>query len=289
MGNSLYENLNSGKDKHLHIVAYYFKEWKGYYMDVHRHDQIEFMYVLSGDCSINTVNDTVKLKKGEFIFLDANFPHNLIVTPGKSCRMLNLEMVFQKSDSNNPTLSEVAEIVPLLKQLMNSKTPYIVLKDTGNIFPVIKNIITENDEKREGFGVLTDQLLTELFIKTARLCYLDKNQTSQQSLYTEKTIRFLHHNYDRKLNIIDIANYININPSYLQRIFKKQTGKTIVEFVLLIRIEKAKMFLSQNDLPISEIAYLTGFEDSKYFSVCFKKNTGTTPSSHRKKSKHWIE
>ena len=80
-----------------------------------------------------------------------------------------------------------------------------------------------------------------------------------------------------------IAQKLFLNADYLNRIFKKETGKTISEYVSIARIERAKYLLIASELPVSEIAFEVGFQSLSYFSKIFKKRTGTEPSKYRKK------
>lgn len=289
MSNKLSDNLLSHDRKHLFLEAYYFKQWVNFQMEHHSHDRVEFMYVLEGKCCVKISEIVENLRKGDFILLDAGVSHALDVSSQIPCRMLNLELVFRKSDSSVPTLQEASNEVDSLKSLLKSGSPYYVFKDEGNIYTIIRNIINESDQRQDGYKIIVQQLLCELFIKTSRLYCLDNFSLSSQGVYADKTIRFLYQNYDRAIDISTIAAEVNIHPSYLQRVFKSQTGKTVFGYLQGIRIEKSRMFLRNSDMSVNEIAYHTGFNDPKYFAACFKKETQTTPSDFRKQTKHRVE
>lgn len=90
----------------------------------------------------------------------------------------------------------------------------------------------------------------------------------------------LHLNQDISRN--DIAGYVNLNPDYLTRIFKKETGLTISEYVLQERIRTAQEMLSKTGMPITEIAYAVGYNNYSHFSKMFKKATSMNPQEYRK-------
>lgn len=96
-----------------------------------------------------------------------------------------------------------------------------------------------------------------------------------------KIIRYLETHYQKDIPLNTLADYVALNPSYLSRIFKKETGKSITEYLFLIRIEHAKKLLTQTNNKLSFIAETTGFNDTAYFSNMFKKATGYTPSEYR--------
>lgn len=94
--------------------------------------------------------------------------------------------------------------------------------------------------------------------------------------------RHLHQNITRS----ELASHVWLNEDYLSRLFKKETGKKLSDYILDERIGQAKSLLARTDLSISVIALKCGFNDSTYFSYVFKKQTAMTPVDFRKISKH---
>jgi len=82
-------------------------------------------------------------------------------------------------------------------------------------------------------------------------------------------------------NIDDVASQLFISSSYLRQIFKKQSNESFVEYLTRIRMENALELLQRSNLRIQEIAEQSGFANQRYFSVCFKKHYGKTPSECR--------
>ncbi|NLO98790.1 MAG: response regulator [Clostridiaceae bacterium] len=96
--------------------------------------------------------------------------------------------------------------------------------------------------------------------------------------------KYIHNNYSNNdLTIKDIAAYTFLTPNYLCLVFKKETGKTINQFITEIRIEKAKELLKDRQIKLYEIASLIGFSDANYFAKTFKKLEGINPSDFREK------
>ncbi|MFB9330871.1 helix-turn-helix domain-containing protein [Paenibacillus aurantiacus] len=110
--------------------------------------------------------------------------------------------------------------------------------------------------------------------------HLHAAQESQPVALKVKGYIAAHLNED--LSREDIAGYVNLNPDYLTRIFKKETGLTISEYVLQERINSAKEMLVKTDRPITDIAYEVGYNNYSYFSKMFKKATGYNPQDYRK-------
>lgn len=87
---------------------------------------------------------------------------------------------------------------------------------------------------------------------------------------------------DSSLCIDDVSAQLFISSSYLRQIFKQQSDESFVEYLTRIRMEKALRLLKNSNLKILEIAEQTGFSNQRYFSVCFKKYYGKTPTDFRK-------
>jgi len=87
------------------------------------------------------------------------------------------------------------------------------------------------------------------------------------------------------LSLQNLSDAVYYNPNYLARLFKKHTGKSLTDFILSARINKAKELLQETRLKIYEIASQVGFENTIYFNRVFKKKAGLTPTMYRRKWK----
>ncbi|WP_159882155.1 response regulator transcription factor [Paenibacillus puerhi] len=83
----------------------------------------------------------------------------------------------------------------------------------------------------------------------------------------------------------DIASFVHFNPAYLSRMFKKESGISLFDYILQQRVEKAKQLLAESPLKISEIAEMTGYGNFSHFTKMFKKVTGQTPQEYRKQTR----
>jgi len=91
---------------------------------------------------------------------------------------------------------------------------------------------------------------------------------------------FIKKNYREKaLSLRMVSEYAGLSETHLSSIFAKQTGKTIIEYVTELRIEKAKNLLQETNLKVYEIAERVGFANAEYFSKTFKKVTGKSPNA----------
>ena len=88
--------------------------------------------------------------------------------------------------------------------------------------------------------------------------------------------------YDPDLAPSAVARHVGLGPWQFCRKFKSVMGMTCGEFIARRRMHEARRLLDGNDLLIKEIAYRVGFEDANYFSRCFKRIVGTSPTSYRR-------
>jgi len=97
--------------------------------------------------------------------------------------------------------------------------------------------------------------------------------------YVEAAISFMEYHSGEMVRVADIARHLGLERSYFYRIFKEITGKSPQEFLLALRLEKAKILLSTG-IPPAETAVAIGFSDIYYFSKVFKKEVGMTPTQY---------
>lgn len=279
--------INEIKDCHPKVTAYYFKEWNGFEMDFHTHRAIEIMYVISGECLVEIDSVPLLMKKNQFVLIESRVPHRLIVEKGKPCRMLNIEFALEDAKREFPTLHQLMNESFELKEFTEEGKPYYYLKDTNGVLHTLKNLVFELDMRRSANNnnfLMVQLLITQLLLLIARNIIEEKNKSiDEKDIYVKQIIKYLHENYDYDIKMEQISEEMHLHANYLHRIFKESMNCTIMSYLNDIRIEKARLLLSQTDIPITEIAGFIGMNSSQYFSKVFKQQTGLTPTGYRKK------
>ena len=102
-----------------------------------------------------------------------------------------------------------------------------------------------------------------------------------QKAVVEKVCRYIGEHLDSELRRDELADYVHLNPDYLTRIFKKETGCTIKEYVIRQKMEEARALLRTTSLPISFVAAKVGYCNFSHFSYTYKKQLGLTPQEER--------
>lgn len=96
---------------------------------------------------------------------------------------------------------------------------------------------------------------------------------------TQDIREYLHANYAKKITIADLSNISTLSPYHLIRIFKKNTGITPHQYLVNVRIQRARRLLADGE-DIVEVAYKTGFSDQSHLTRTFKRIVGITPGRY---------
>ncbi|MBQ9614177.1 MAG: helix-turn-helix domain-containing protein [Lachnospiraceae bacterium] len=129
-------------------------------------------------------------------------------------------------------------------------------------------------EKRATDSVM-DMMRWQMNIVTKSIQYVEEIGKSDSIVSRAKA--FVHDHYTEDISRTEVAASLFLNPEYMAKIFKKETGISIKQYITDYRMEKAKGLLAAGDVRISEVAQQVGIDNFSYFSTLFRKATGLTP------------
>ncbi|MBP3627404.1 MAG: response regulator [Clostridia bacterium] len=112
--------------------------------------------------------------------------------------------------------------------------------------------------------------IEDLFIKSISI----------DSEVIEEIKQFLKDNCGRQISLKSVAEKFAFNYSYLSRLFKEKIGMNFSDFMVFIRVEKAKELFAEGKYKVDEVASMVGYNRQSYFAELFKKLTGVTPSQY---------
>lgn len=127
-----------------------------------------------------------------------------------------------------------------------------------------------------------ERQLTESGTEVCRQLLAARND--RMSSVARSVQRILEENYQRHLTIESLSEQVHYSPAYLSMLYHQQSGETIGEALLRIRMDEAKKLLANTNMLISEIALQTGYTDVSYFSRIFKRTAGVSPAEYRKRA-----
>ncbi|SHH70691.1 response regulator transcription factor [Clostridium grantii] len=149
--------------------------------------------------------------------------------------------------------------------------------------------ILELPHKLNSYGFLSFSTFDDMFEKTFEM--LDEVVTLIKPLHYNQTNKSMEdvksyikeHYSDPYLSLTSIADYVNLNPSYISTEFAKYEGECLTNYIANIRINRAKYLLLNSAFKITDISNSIGYINQTYFSTVFRRFTGSTPSEFRKK------
>jgi AraC family transcriptional regulator len=97
----------------------------------------------------------------------------------------------------------------------------------------------------------------------------------------QQVLDYIHTHLDRDLSLTELAEVINISPTYFASTFKQAIDISPHQYVIQQRVEQAKLMLSKTDLAIADIALQVGFSSQSHLNQQFKRLTGMTPKQVR--------
>lgn len=92
---------------------------------------------------------------------------------------------------------------------------------------------------------------------------------------------YINASFDKDIGLTDVADYVGLSGAYLSRMFKQATNENFIDYLMKIRMEKAKKLIEEKDKSLSEIGNMVGYSNSKYFGKLFKNYTGYTPTEYK--------
>jgi AraC-like DNA-binding protein len=133
-----------------------------------------------------------------------------------------------------------------------------------------------------GFTTVAQLLLILLLINTAKLAKPQLNQCSKpyQQLLTS-VFCFIQENYSNGISLCDVAKAVERSPTYLTDLMRRETGRTVLGWIIEYRLSEARRLLVTTSESIEKIANLLGYPDTGYFIRQFRKHTGVPPQTWR--------
>lgn len=139
-----------------------------------------------------------------------------------------------------------------------------------------------NDKNKEKNLEALSMLIAQAFIRSLANTE-EKTEAISKDYEIQKVEHYMQQNFGSKITIGELAEKANMSESHFIRTFKKETNLSPMDYLMNVRIEKAKKILKDGTKIITDIALSCGFSSASHFSSSFQKKTGRTPTEYRKK------
>ena len=219
---------------------------------------------------------------------------SVYTTRSSGCELfsLNFDLTQKRSDINqsrriveiekgNPLIYTEKDMVEDCDFLNN----HLYVPSGYRHHEAISEIINEFAHKMIFYREKTSGLLKNLLIEMHRLSQKTEGGMSDS---VENVIAYLSENFNKKISNEKLASIAGYHEYHLNRLFVRDTGKTLHQYILSMRISESKRLLANTDMSFSDIADAAGFSSNTHFAGCFKKMVGQSPSEYKASMKSKI-
>ena len=256
----------------------------------HTHDFFEFVYMLRGSMVNKIDGVSYETKEGSVLFIDCDQIHE-IYSDGQDIAYINIlasKNFLNAGADNIDKLVDLFSFVALQEDKKYTANLSPIIEFKGDEKEEIENLIQSMLREYNNPNKYTDKILHHYFfifiIKLLnKLGVTDENKTVVDiSKKMESILEYIEQNYNKHINLEEIAEKFFYNSSYFSRLFKKMCGRTFNGYVQDLRIKKAILLMSDTDYSIEKISGEVGYADKKQFYKIFKKRMGMTPSRYKR-------
>lgn len=240
----------------------------------HAHDSFELYFLIDGNRRLLVKNNFYKLEKGDILLIAPGILHKTLdENPSEYHRLVInfpkriIDNVMRKGDAYTDLISREATIV------RNMKLYDVLVNDILHI----ENAIQNNDTQTE---LLIAAFLYKLiyYLSSGENILPTTEISEKNSKQISDILKYINSNYTHPITLAELSAKFYVSEFHLCRSFKKSTGRTIVEYINYLRIEKAKTILIESETTIKKAAEMSGFKSIVNFNHTFKDYEKITPS-----------
>ncbi|WP_028611357.1 AraC family transcriptional regulator [Paenibacillus harenae] len=273
-----YPNMNTSSPLHISMNRLY------HGFRPHRHDFLEFSFVVDGRGSESINDDRHQMLPGTFTFVLPYQVHELFTEPGSTLVLYNcmfsMDLLLEPGQDDG------------LMDLIGEHTlpPFAQLSGTENerMLFLVEDMYREYNGQEPWRRTMLQVRLKEILASFDR--YRRKTapgQTAANPFSKSRTsvwpiIHHIHRHYQDELALSDLANRFSLSVSRISEVIKLTTGQTFVHFLHDLRLRHACSLLVSTDMSVAEIALEVGYGSYKTFSRIFRETKGVVPKEYRK-------
>lgn len=241
-----------------------FEYQTGHEFEGHTHKSIEMNVIFKGIMQITCGSSVLTAKAGDLVLIQPEVFHKNRVISVETCDMLAMhfftdDLKFTKEQYQYKIDEECIALVHMFVEEVQEHCNTDFWGASGEMTSAAK------------------KLLEVLMLKVQRIENRPEFSPDTDSLVYHKAVRFMLENLNRNLSVREIALEAGVCETILKRAFTKYTGGGVNKYFTQLRIDKAKEMLA-NGMKCMDVSEQLGFSSQAYFSRCFKKNCGVSPS-----------
>lgn len=255
----------------------------------HFHDWYEIVYVYRGKGTFFIDHTFYEMKQGDLFLIPGNTIHR--ATPDKETPVTSTAIYFSPSIAQAPNLGDSFSYLQCFEQAAahhNYKFETL-LPQRQHLDSCLESI--EYESKHPNLGhrqAILLQLLQVLLFLNRDLGSGTKPNTGDSiapPMWMREILLYIDQHFCEDIGLKTLSKQASVTPAHFSRVFKQLIGMNITAYIMTKRIIRAKQLLSENDLNISIIAEMCGFESLPHFHAMFKRVLGMTPAAARKSAR----
>lgn len=228
-----------------------------------------FFIVLDGTGVLNYNGTKYTLEKGNCVFIDCSKPYSQY----SSKNLWSLIWIHFYGNNINELYKQYLNLGN--KPCFIAKNPELYIKKINTIYEIASNKSYISDIK------IYENIISIISLATQERYNTINKSAKSLRLNILNIKNYLEDNFQNKISLDELAKKFFVNKFYLSRIFKDEFGTSINNYIISLKITKAKELLRFSQKSIEEIAFEVGIGDPNYFSRLFKKLEGMSPSEFK--------
>lgn len=261
---------------------HYFEFTNEYHTKRDYHNFCELVYVDKGIAQVEAEGFIGILKDNELIIHRPNEIHSL-----KCVNNIAPNIIIIGFECFSDVLSPFS-VTPTLLSSEQKKMLAEIMKEGMSVYaPPYDMPYTLNMKKRDSFPFGADQLIKlklEAFLISLVRTSMEENtylyENPSPTACVIDVCQYINEHYTEKITLDNLCFIFGTNKTSLCRDFKNQQKITIVEYINKLKVKESKKLIRENNLSITEISEMTGFNSVHYFCKVFKKIAGQTPKDY---------
>lgn len=258
-----------------------------YFYDIlHKHPELQLTTIMESDGTVLIGDYVGNFKPGDVFLINSNVPHvfkndKKYYTENEGLRALGISIFFEETLFGEkffklPETQAVGQFLGKRQSLKLHPKTAEVLK------PKIINLQSLNNLSKviEMLSIL--EILTHAEDSATLTSDITHDYTESQAKRLNDIYQFTMNEFHREITLEEVADVSNMTVPSFCRYFKKRTRKTYIEFLTEMRVSYACKLLQKEDLSITGVSHLSGFNNLSNFNRKFKKITGYTPTVFRR-------
>ena len=279
---NIYANIDSYNPQILFVIdGYCSPEISVPETTYHCHDDfIELSFVTSGSVDYLIEGDEYTLKKGQVLISNPGIYHKELFNSNTNCRELHLGLTNVNIFNNyKKDFIDIGD-----KNVLTLNT----YKD--EILKTCEEIVEEQKNHKQTSPFMLKSLVMKVLVLLHReineeIPNLNSQEFSfksrEKKAIVETITKYLNENYTQDISLYTLSKNMYLSPVYISKIFKEIMGDSPINYLIQIRLTKAKDLLKDSELSIKTIAKMVGYNDPYYFSKLYKKYYGISPNKVR--------